>query len=68
MPLFEVRCPKCGETKEYIGKSMDAVIKSKCCTKCGANLAPVISVPRFSLKGVGWSNTGYSKCTEDWKK
>ena len=62
MPIYEYKCPACGEVFEEFAKSSDAH-KDAPCPKCGAQSPRIISRTSFVLKGDGWyvSDYGYRK-------
>lgn len=62
MPIYEYKCPNCGEVFEEWAKSVDAH-KDAPCPKCGTPSPRIISRTSFVLKGDGWyvSDYGYRK-------
>lgn len=60
MPLYEFKCPICGDTTEKMQKHSD---KAPLCEKpeCAEQvMSRCISPSNFSLKGGGWAKDGYS--------
>lgn len=67
MPIYEYKCPKCGNVFEEWVKASDAQKHAKC-PVCGAPSPRIMSRTSFVLKGDGWyvSDYGYRKgITED---
>ncbi|MBD5607835.1 MAG: zinc ribbon domain-containing protein [Desulfovibrio sp.] len=62
MPIYEYKCPKCGEVFEKFAKSSESH-KDAICPKCGTESPRIISRTSFVLKGDGWyvSDYGYRK-------
>lgn len=57
MPIFIVKCLKCGEKQEYMSLGRNKF----CCKKCGKNKYEIIpSVSNFVIKGFS-SKNNYSK-------
>jgi len=58
MPIYEYRCGSCGFEKEYLQKLSDAPISD--CPRCGKpQMAKLLSVAGFQLKGTGWYATDF---------
>lgn len=60
MPVYEYRCPKCGENFELVQKITEEPVKL--CPREGCGGEPGRLIPRsggFSLKGGGWYKDGY---------
>jgi len=68
MPIYEYRCPKCGEVVEIMHSMSDDSTRK--CEHCGADLERLISRTSFTLKGGGWYKDLYSsaKPSSDGKK
>lgn len=67
MPIYEYKCPKCGNVFEEWVKASDSQKHAKC-PECGALSPRIMSRTSFVLKGDGWyvSDYGYRKgITED---
>ena len=66
MPIYEYKCPKCGEVFEKFAKSSESH-KDAVCPKCGTESPRIISRTSFVLKGDGWyvSDYGYRKGIKD---
>ena len=62
MPIYEFKCPECGERTEVIQKISDAPASQ--CPKCGAEMKKLFSAPSFQLKGSGWYKTDYAAKSE----
>lgn len=62
MPIFEYRCPKCGEPFELLVKRSEAETPKSCPKKDCGGVAPrkEISTTNFQLVGGGWYKDGYS--------
>lgn len=58
MPLYEYKCPACGDF-ELIRKFSDAPLAH--CPTCGAPVQKLLSAPAFQFKGTGWYVTDYAK-------
>lgn len=58
--IYEYRCQKCGDIKEFWMKISDPHPVE--CPTCGpAELERVISKTSFALKGSGWYTTDYKR-------
>lgn len=58
MPIYEYRCPSCGQQKEHLQKMSDAPLQS--CPACGAaGYTKLLSAAGFQLKGTGWYQTDF---------
>ncbi|HYC21476.1 MAG TPA: zinc ribbon domain-containing protein [Candidatus Bathyarchaeia archaeon] len=58
MPIYEYRCPNCGDF-DVMQKITDAALKK--CPRCKkAKLTKLISQTAFQLKGTGWYVTDYA--------
>jgi len=59
MPIYEYRCPKCGDF-DHMQKITDKPLKR--CPTCGSGkVSKLISNPAFHLKGGGWYVTDYAR-------
>jgi putative FmdB family regulatory protein len=57
MPIYEYRCPKCGEF-EQMQRITDPPLQR--CPTCRKKLTKLISSTSFQLKGAGWYVTDYA--------
>lgn len=67
MPIYEYKCPKCGNVFEEWGKASESH-REEACPVCGTPSPRIMSRTSFVLKGDGWyvSDYGYRKgITED---
>ncbi len=60
MPLYEYKCPNCGNEFEKIHKSTDRD-KPAPCPKCKTEAKKLVSKTSFQLNGGGWAADGYGK-------
>tara|TARA_B100000427_G_C15114915_1_gene423223 strand:+ start:309 stop:497 length:189 start_codon:yes stop_codon:yes gene_type:complete len=61
MPIYEYKCEKCGIQKEVLQKMTDPPLEDCFDKECGKKtLKKLVSRTSFQLKGLGWSNDGYS--------
>ncbi|MBI3784435.1 MAG: zinc ribbon domain-containing protein [Deltaproteobacteria bacterium] len=58
MPIYEYRCPKCGEF-EVTQRITESPLKK--CPTCKAKVTKLISSTSFQLKGSGWYITDYGR-------
>ena len=58
MPIYEWKCPKCGNKFEALVPPEPRLIG---CINCGLLMKRVISISNFHLKGSGWAKDGYNK-------
>lgn len=58
MPIYEYRCPKCGEF-EVMQRITAATLKK--CPRCRRKVTKLISNTSFQLKGEGWYVTDYAR-------
>jgi putative FmdB family regulatory protein len=58
MPIYEYKCPKCGDF-DQMQKMTDAPLKK--CPTCKSKVTKMISNPAFHLKGGGWYITDYGR-------
>lgn len=58
MPIYEYRCPKCGDF-DQMQKITEGPLKK--CPTCKAKVTKLISNPAFHLKGAGWYITDYGR-------
>jgi len=58
MPIYEYRCPKCGDF-DQMQKITENPLKK--CPTCKAKVTKLISNPAFHLKGAGWYITDYGR-------
>lgn len=59
MPLFDVKCDKCGEIQRdvFVRFNMEDIpIK---CASCDGEMKKTVSSSNFFLKGSGWERDGY---------
>lgn len=61
MPLYEYRCPKCGERTELMQKYSDPAPVCVCAEGAPVDMVRQISRGNFILKGSGWYKTDYAK-------
>jgi putative FmdB family regulatory protein len=64
MPIYEYRCPKCGDF-DQMQKISEGPLKK--CPTCKAKVTKLISNPAFHLKGAGWYITDYGRKGADGK-
>jgi putative FmdB family regulatory protein len=60
MPYYEFQCPKCGKIVEKYYKTKKDIDIVKC-DVCDIEMKRILSPTSFTLKGGGWSASGYSK-------
>jgi putative FmdB family regulatory protein len=58
VPLYEYKCPKCGQF-ELIQKFSDAPLTV--CPTCGREVQKLLSAPAIQFKGSGWYVTDYAR-------
>lgn len=58
MPIYEYRCPKCGNVFEEWVKTFDSP-EAETCPKCGGSAVRIISNTSFKLEGGGWFASCY---------
>jgi putative FmdB family regulatory protein len=58
MPIYEYRCPKCGDF-DQMQKITEQPLKK--CPTCKGKVTKLISNPAFHLKGAGWYVTDYGR-------
>jgi putative FmdB family regulatory protein len=58
VPLYEYKCPKCGQF-ELIQKFSDAPLTV--CPTCGRKVQKLLSAPAIQFKGSGWYVTDYAR-------
>jgi putative FmdB family regulatory protein len=58
MPIYEYRCPKCGEF-EHFQRITDSALKR--CPTCRSAVTKLISTTAFQFKGTGWYVTDYAR-------
>jgi putative FmdB family regulatory protein len=58
MPIYEYRCPKCGDF-DQMQKITEQPLKK--CPTCKGKVTKLISNPAFHLKGAGWYITDYGR-------
>src|ERR1700679_2837792 len=58
MPIYEDKCPKCGEFEETQRITENALKK---CPTCTSKVERQLSRTSFILKGTGWYVTDYAK-------
>ena len=56
MPIYEFKCPKCGQLYELLIKFEEKELQK--CTKCDVKLESCISAGTFDLRGGGWYSPG----------
>ena len=64
MPIYEYRCPKCGDF-DQMQKITEQPLKK--CPTCKGKVTKLISNPAFHLKGAGWYITDYGRKGGDGK-
>lgn len=52
MPVYDFKCPKCGETRTQT-LSIHATNHTATC-KCGSEMVKIIPVPAVTFRGTGW--------------
>lgn len=58
MPIYEFKCPKCGQPKEIIARISEEYETPKC-TECLVEMTKAVSSGTcFQLKGTGWTPKG----------
>lgn len=58
MPIFEFKCPACGNIEDVLMKSTDDTVKE--CSKCGTPMFKMFSAPAsFDFRGNGFYATDY---------
>src|ERR1700722_3573265 len=57
MPIYEYKCPKCGEFEVTQRITEDALKK---CPTCKSKVERLLSRTSFILKGTGWYATDYA--------
>jgi len=62
MPIYEYRCPKCGEQQSSIMPVGKAYKSVRC--PCGGRANRVYSAPAIHFKGSGFYNTDYKRKKE----
>lgn len=60
MPIYEYKCPKCGEFEVTQRITEDALKK---CPTCKSKVERLLSRTSFVLKGTGWYATDYASKT-----
>lgn len=58
MPIYEYRCPKCGDF-DVMQKITEKPLKR--CPTCKGKVNKLLSNPAFHLKGGGWYITDYAR-------
>jgi putative FmdB family regulatory protein len=60
MPIYEFKCPSCGNIKDVLMKSNDQEVQV--CGKCGTPMFKIFSAPlSFDFRGTGFYATDYAK-------
>src|ERR1019366_6225012 len=65
MPIYEYKCPKCGEF-EVTQRITENALKK--CPTCKSKVERMLSRTSFILKGTGWYVTDYAKSNGDASK
>src|ERR1700680_2510384 len=65
MPIYEYKCPKCGEF-EVTQRITENALKK--CPTCKSKVERMLSRTSFILKGSGWYATDYAKSNGDTSK
>ena len=52
MPVYDFKCPKCGETRTQTISIHASEFKATC--KCGQEMVKIIPVPAVTFRGTGW--------------
>ena len=65
MPIYEYKCPKCGEF-EVTQRITENALKK--CPTCKSKVERMLSRTSFILKGTGWYATDYAKSNGDASK
>ena len=65
MPIYEYKCPKCGEF-EVTQRITENALKK--CPTCKSKVERMLSRTSFILKGTGWYATDYAKSNGDTSK
>lgn len=61
MPIYEYRCPSCGDEEEKLQRMSDpppACVREGC-ARHGQAMEKKVSKTTFELKGGGWAKDGY---------
>lgn len=62
MPIYEYRCPDCGDEKDSLRPVSERDNRTVCpADGCGADMKRIVSKTSFSLQGGGWFKDGYTK-------
>lgn len=60
MPIYEYKCPKCGNSLETLRRVSEPNLEHFECPECKNEMDRQISVSSFHLKGSGWYKTDYA--------
>ena len=60
MPIYDYKCPKCGN-KDEVWKHQSEMDRREKCPSCEHIMDRQISPVSFHLKGTGWYVTDYKK-------
>lgn len=64
MPIYEYKCPFCGDVKEKFYPSIPKKVPERvlfhCCKMTMNSHDRILSKPNFQLKGTCWAKDGYS--------
>lgn len=68
MPIYDYRCPECGNVEEDVTVTLDQLDTHQILCVCGEVMCRVIGSSPVILKGSCWAKDGYSRTLGDkWK-
>ena len=61
MPIYEFKCPECGDQQEKLQKFDDPAppCTKEGCARCTQPMERLVSRTSFELRGGGWAKDGY---------